>query len=198
MKTKPLKSTALALLPAVLLTLGACSPTIPGEQDTRVKKTDTSTTVVETFKATATVTAIDANTRKLTLTFSDGSRKTVKCGPEVRNFNQIHINDRVNLLVTEEVAVFLDKNAKPGTTGSGVVALAPLGARPGVVMADTVQSTVRITAIDTATRKVTFVTRTGRSETVKASSHIDLTKVKVGDSVTIRQTEAVAISVEKP
>ncbi|MEY3898688.1 MAG: hypothetical protein RLZZ214_4210, partial [Verrucomicrobiota bacterium] len=80
------------------------------------------------FKSTATVTAIDDPNRKLKLTFADGSRKTVKCGPEVRNFNQIHINDRVKLLVTEEVAIFLDKSAKPGATGTGVVALAPLGA----------------------------------------------------------------------
>jgi hypothetical protein len=61
-----------------------------------------------------------------------------------------------------------------------------------------VQATVKITAIDTATRKVTFVTKSGKSETVKASDHIDLNKVKVGDSVTIRQTEAVAVSVDKP
>ena len=116
----------------------------------------------------------------------------------MRNFNQIHINDRVNLLVTEEIAVFLDKGAKPGAMGAEAVALAPLGAKPGVVMADTVQATVKITAINTATRKVTFVTKSGKSDTVKAGDHIDLTKVKVGDSVTIRQTEAVAVSVEKP
>jgi hypothetical protein len=198
MKTKPLKSAAISLLPVALLAISSCSPAIPGEGSTTVKKTDTSTTVVETFKATATVTAIDASTRKLKLTYSDGTRKTVKCGPQVRNFNQIHINDRVNILVTEEVAIFLDKSAKPGATSTGVVGVAPLGAKPGVVMADTVQATVKITAIDTATRKVTFVTKAGESETVKASGHIDLKKIKVGDSVTIRRTEAVAVSVEKP
>ena len=34
--------------------------------------------------------------------------------------------------------------------------------------------------------------------TVKVGDHINLAKVKVGDSVTIRQTEAVAVTVEKP
>ena len=78
------------------------------------------------------------------------------------------------------------------------VALSPLGDKPGVVMADTVQATVKITAIDTATRKVTFTTKDGDSKTLKVGDHINLAKVKVGDSVTIRQTEAVAVTVEKP
>jgi len=197
MKTQTLKS-AVVLLPAAIFALGSCSPSIPGEQNTHMKTTATSTTVVDTFKATATVTAIDANTRKIKLTLSDGKRTTVKCGPEVRNFNQIHIHDRVKVVVTEEIAAYLDKGKAPGVSGDSTVALSPLGAKPGVIMADTVQGTVKITAIDTATRKVTFVNKAGEHKTLKVGDHINLTKVKVGDSVTVRQTEATAISVEKP
>lgn len=198
MKTKPMKIATLALVPAAVLAISSCYTAIPGEQTSSVRKTDTSTTVVETFKAAATVTAIDATTRKLKLTLSDGRRITVKCGPEVRNFSQIHINDHVKVVVTEEIAAYLDKGATPGASGAAVVALAPLGTKPGVVMADTVRGTVKITAIDTSTRKVTFVNSDGKSKTLKVGDHIDLTKVKVGDTVTIRQTEAVAVSVEKP
>lgn len=193
-----MKSAALALMPLALLALSSCTPSIPGEQSTIVNKTSTSTTVVDTFKATATVTGIDATTRKLKLTLSDGKRTTVKCGPEVRNFNQIHINDRVNVVVTEEIAAYLDKGEPVGTSGAAAVALAPRGTKPAVVMADTVRGTVKITSIDTTTRKVSFVNSEGKSKTLKVGEHIDLTKVKVGDSVTIRQTEAVAITVEKP
>jgi hypothetical protein len=198
MKTTQLKSAALALLPAAILAISSCAPTMPGEQSTTIHKTDTSTTVVDTYKATATVSAIDATTRKLKLTLSDGRRTTVKCGPEVRNFPQIHIGDRVNVVITEEIAAYLDKGEPMGVSGASAVALAPLGAKPGVVMADTVQGTVKITAIDTATRKVTFINKAGKSKTLKVGEHINLTKVKVGDSVTLRQTEAVAVTVEKP
>jgi Cu/Ag efflux protein CusF len=194
MKTNPSRSTVLALL----LALASCSPTLPGEHNSTIRKTPTSTTVVDTFKATATVTAIDASSRKLKLTLSDGRHTTVKCGPEVRNFSQIHINDRVKVVVTDELAVYLDKGRKPGASGAGAVALAPLGDKPGIIMADTVRGTVKITAIDPTTRKVTFVNSAGKTKTLKAGDHIDLTKVKVGDSVTMRQTEAVAVSVEKP
>ena len=194
-----MKSVTLGLLPAALLAIASCNPGIPGEQNTTVKKSATGTTVVETFKATATVTSIDSADRELVLTLSNGKRKTVKCGPEVVNFHSIHVHDRVNVTVAEEIAVYLDKG-KPmaGASGSTTVALAPLGAKPGAVMADTVQATVTISAIDTAARKVTFRNKDGNSETIKVGDHIDLTKVKVGDSVTIRKTEAMAILVETP
>ena len=47
------KKAVAGLLPVALLAISSCSPAIPGEGSTTVKKTDTSTTVVETFKATA-------------------------------------------------------------------------------------------------------------------------------------------------
>jgi translation elongation factor P/translation initiation factor 5A len=197
MNTKHFKFAALVLLPAAMFTISSCSST-SGESTTKVHKTGTGTTVVETFKAAGTVTAIDASTRKIKLTMSDGGRTTVKCGPEVRNFSQIHIHDRVNVTVTEQIAAYLDKGRPTGSSGATTIALAPLGAKPGVVVADTVRTTVKIIAIDARTRKVTFENKEGKSATIKVGEHIDLAKVKVGDSVTFRVTEAVAVSVEKP
>lgn len=194
-----MKATFLALLPVALLALSSCSTTIPGEQNTAVKTSGTSTTVVDTFKATATVTSIDRKNRKLSLKFTDGRSKTVKCGPEVVNFPSIDVNDRVIVTVTEETAVYLDKG-KPlaGASAASTVTLAPLGAKPGVLTSDTVEATVKISAIDATARKVTFRTKDGSTDTVKVSDHIDLNKVKVGDSVTIRRTEAMALFVETP
>jgi Cu/Ag efflux protein CusF len=198
MKTISMKSAALAFLPAVMLVTASCSNPVPGELSTTVKKSTTGTTVVDTFKATATVASIDTANRKLTLTLSNGKTKVVKCGPEVVNFHSIQVHDRVRVTMTEELAVYLDKG-KPaaGPSGSAMVALTPLGAKPGVVAADTVQATVKVSAIDTSTRKVTVRTQDGKTEIFKAGEHINLTKVKVGDSVTIRRTEAVGLLVEK-
>ena len=198
MKQHPRHLAALALLPAAIFAVSSCAPTIPTEQSTTVKKSATSTTVVDTVKATATVTGIDAKSRKLKLTLSDGKQTTVTCGPEVRNFNQIHINDRIVVTQTEEIAAYLDKGQPTGSSGEAVATLSPLGSKPGMVMANTERATVKITAIDPKTRKVTFITKEGNSKTLKVGDHINLAKVKVGDNVTIRQTEAVAITVEKP
>jgi hypothetical protein len=144
------------------------------------------------------VTAIDAATRKLTLTLANGKRITVKCGPEVANFKQIHINDLVKVTVTEELAIYLDKGRRMGSSGNTYGALAPIGAKPGGTIADTVQETVRITAIDTKARRVTFLDNNGISQTTNVGEHIDLSKAKVGDSVTISHTQGIAVSVEKP
>lgn len=198
MKTISMKTAALTLLPAAVLVIASCSTPVPGQQSTTVKQTATGTTVVDTFKATATVASIDTANRKLTLTLSNGKTKVVKCGPEIVNFHSIHVHDRVRVTVTEELAVYLDKG-KPvaGASGSALVALTPLGAKPGVVMAGTVKATVKITAIDTSTRKVTVRTQDGVTETLKAGDRIDLNKFKVGDSVSISRTEAMGLLVEK-
>jgi Cu/Ag efflux protein CusF len=197
MKTNHLKLTALALLPAALLTLSSCS-SIPGHASSSVAKTSTSTTYVDTFKAIATVTAIDAATRRVKLTLADGKRVTVKCGPEVVNFSQIRIHDRVVVTLTAELAVYLDKGKAPSAAGAAAIAYAPVGGKPGKAVAEVVQATVRITAIDAKTRVVTYKTKSGAIHTIKAGEHIDFAKVKVGDTVTVRQTESVAVSVAKP
>lgn len=199
MKTNPMKHAALILIPGAFLALNACSPSIPGEQGSTMRKTATSTTAVDTFKSTATVTAIDSSTRKIKVVYANGKRSTIKCGPEIVNFRQIHINDQVKLTVTVETAVYLDKG-KPAAsaTGSTTVALAPLGAKPGAIVADTVQATVKITGIDSSNRTITYRTKAGDSDTIKVGEHIDLTKVKVGDSVTVRASESVALLVETP
>ncbi len=198
MKTNHLKFAALALLPVALLILSACAPTIPGEQTSFTSTSDTSTTFVDTFRATARVSAIDAATRTLKLTLENGKRITVKCGPEVANFNQIHINDVVTVTVTEEMSAYLDKGGRMGRSGETAGELAPIGAKPGGVIADTIQETVKITAIDTKTRKVTFLRPNGISITAKVGNHINLAKAKVGDHVTISHTQGIAVSVEKP
>jgi hypothetical protein len=116
----------------------------------------------------------------------------------VANFKQIHINDLVKVTVTEELAIYLDKGRRMGSSGSSSGALAPIGAKPGGVMADTVQETVRIAAINTKARQVTFRDKDGLLLTTSVGEHIDLSKAKVGDSVTISHTQGIAVSVEKP
>jgi ABC-type Fe3+-hydroxamate transport system substrate-binding protein len=198
MKIKHLKLAALALLPGLLFILSACSTSSPVEQSSAVAKSDTSTTFIDTFKATATVTAIDSATRIVTLTLANGKHITVKCGPGVVNFKQIHVNDLVKVSVTEELAIYLDKGKRMGVSGSSSGAFAAIGAKPGGTMAETVQETVRITAINTKARQVTFRRNDGISLTTNVRDHIDLSKAKVGDSVTISHTQGIAVSVEKP
>lgn len=196
MKKEILNLATLALLPAAFLAFTSCS-TMSGDEESVALETADGAAIVDTFTTSATVTAIDATTRKLTLTIGDDKRATVKCGPEVANFSQIQIHDRVNVTVTEALAVFLGTGTPPSAAGAAAVALAPIGAKPGAMMADTVQMTATVSAIDAKHRKVTLTLPDGTSKKVKVGKMVDLSKVKAGDNVTVQHTEALAVNVEK-
>ena len=201
MKTKLLKFATIAIMPAAMLALTSCSSTPQGEGSTMVaaQKGVPGGVIVETYKVTATVTAVDAASRKVTLTMADGSKTTVKAGPEVVNFDQIQVGDQVKATVAEQLVVFVRKNGEPANDGeAAAVALAPVGAKPGVVMANTVEVTAKVEAIDLGRRKATLRFPDGQSKTFRVRPDVDMTKAKLGDEVVIRTTEAVAITVEKP
>ena len=120
MKTKLLKCAALACLSGALFTMTACSSPNGTEESTAIETAD-GAIAVDTFTTMATVTGIDAARRELTLATSNGRREKYKAGPEVVNFDQIRVGDRVKAVLTEEVAVALGKGAGPiGTSGVGV------------------------------------------------------------------------------
>ena len=149
--------------------------------------------MVDTFKMTATVTGIDAPSRKVTLVTRDGKETTVKCGPEVINFDQIRVGDQLKITATEELAVAMSTaGAPPSDGGAAIVALAPKGARPGGMMANTVQVTAKVTAIDVKHHKATLQFPDGTTHTVAVRPDVDLTQRQVGEEVVIRSTEALA------
>ena len=191
MRNRLMVLVALLVMAAAMFSLASCSR---GEKETVGTRGGA---VVNTYTASATVTGIDAANRKLELTLPDGKRTTVKAGPEVRNFDQIQVNDRLNVTMTEELAVFVGKGAPPMGSGSAV-AVAPIGAKPGAVMADRVQASAKITAIDAKDRKVTFQLEDGNSKVLKVGKKADLSNLKPGDTVTVQYTEALAIAIEKP
>jgi hypothetical protein len=91
------------------------------------------------------------------------------------------------------------KAGEPAPQGdAGLVALAPQGAKPGGLMANTVQITAKVKAIDLKAHKATLEFPDGSSKTFAVRKDVDLTKGKVGDEVVIRATEALAVSVSKP
>ena len=66
----------------------------------------------QTVKVTATITAIDAKTRDITLKGPQGNEVTVTAGPEVKNFAQMKVGDQVNIEYLE--ALTLDSRKAAG------------------------------------------------------------------------------------
>ena len=145
------------------------------------------------------MTGIDAANRKVTLVSPDGKKTTVKRGPEAINFDQTRVGDQLKVTVAEELVVFMATDAPSQSDGAAaLVALAPVGAKPGGLLADTVQVTAKVTAIDLKQHKATLQFPDGTARTVAVRKDVDLTQRKVGEEVVIRTTEALALSVEKP
>ena len=182
-------------LAASLVTACQSGPTVR----TTVEEAPGSLVVVQTVESQATVTAIDATRRTVTLKPKRGETKTFRVGEGAINFQQIRVGDEVRAVLIEETAVNLVSGGAPASVSAGTtVALAPEGERPGVLMANTVETTGTVVAIDGHAHTVTLQFLDGRIQELNVGKNRDLTKVGLGDSVRIQVTEAIAIAVVKP
>ena len=220
MQTKTIHRSALnsigthtvALIVSVLFTFIGCSTTssssteaettaaalAEGSSSVAIKEGVPGGVIVETVDVSAKVTAIDTANRKATLMGPDGEEFTVKAGPEAVNFDQVRLGDMVNVTLTEALAVFLDEAGASAPDGAAaMVALAPKGAQPGGLVAETTQVTGTVKAIDQANRTVTLQFEDGSSAAFPVRDDIDLSSRKVGEKVVFQFTEMIAISVEK-
>ncbi|HWQ91679.1 MAG TPA: hypothetical protein VN673_08405 [Clostridia bacterium] len=155
--------------------------------------------VVETYQTTATVTAIDPAERTLTMVSPNGKKTTFKAGPEVVNFDQIRVGDQVKATLTEQLVVSMGTEGSRQDEGAdSTIQLAPKGAKPGVMVADTVQVTAKVVAIDAKQHTATLQFPDGSTKKVSVRKDVDLTQRRVGEEVVIRATETRALSVEKP
>jgi hypothetical protein len=68
----------------------------------------------ETRVETATVEAIEAGSRTITLKKSDGTYVTTVAGPEVKRFAEIKIGDKVTARYYENLVVRMKPNSEPG------------------------------------------------------------------------------------
>jgi len=192
----------LALLVITIFTLAACAtPPPPAVESgsTAIEEGVVGGVTVNTVEVTAKVTAIDTKNRKATLLLADGEKATVKVPPEAVNFDQVRVGDLIKATLTEQVVVYLDEEGASAPDGYAAgVALAPKGAAPGGVVAEAVQVTATVTAIDQANRTATLRFEDGTVETFPVRDDIDLSQRQVGEKVVFLVTEAVALSVEKP
>lgn len=147
----------------------------------------------------STVQSIDYQTRMITLKAPAGTIKQYQAGRDVVNFGQIQVGDTVNATVIDEVAVFVRNAGAPPSASEGTtVALAPKGAKPGIIIADTDQLTSKIEAVNKKDRTITLEEIAGKPKTLRVASGVNLADLKKGDDVVVQYTRAFALLVEKP
>lgn len=146
------------------------------------------------------VTKIDAATRAVTLKNKDGET-TIIAGPEVKNFAEIKVGDRFDVVYELAVAVELVKVKNPGATGEQVTTstvTAPQGDKPGMITTNTVTAVANVEAIDTTKSTVSLKGPQGNIFTVKVKNPDLMKDIAVNDQVKVVYTEAIAAVVSAP
>jgi Cu/Ag efflux protein CusF len=161
----------------------------------RAQKPVTQTDAVE---VTAKIEAIDKTTRQVTLKDKEGDTETIKCGPEVKRFDELKVGDTVTFRYYESIAYAIRKPGQPSgmPTQTGPTVTRSQGPKPGGTISQQETATVTLKAIDAKVPSVTVVTEDGRTVSFKVEDKKNLKDVKVGDKVEITYTEAFMISVK--
>ena len=154
--------------------------------------------VVSTLEVEATVIAIDQEARTAVLQTPSGATMPITVGPEAINFDQVAVGDMVRAIVTEQLVIQMAaEDSAKGDGASAAAVLAPKGAMPGAIVAETVRMTATVTAIDAEARTATLKFEDGSTKTVSVRPDIDLSQRKVGEKVVFEMSQMVALSVEK-
>lgn len=155
--------------------------------------------VSQTSTVSAVVTAIDHETRVVTVQKDDGESLTFTASEEARNLGQVSVGD-ILLAEYEEtlsIDVMANEGFEPEVMEADVVARAEEGEMPGVAAMEStvITATVEDINVEANTFKLRFVD--GTVNEYVARNPENLKRSKVGDLVVITATTAVALVVEK-
>jgi Cu/Ag efflux protein CusF len=151
---------------------------------------------VQTTKASAVVVGIDKEYRIVTLKTASAKVFEVVAGPEVKNFDQIKLGDKVHVEYVEALSLELKKNGGGVRGGSerSVAASAPAGGQPGAAAGRQVTVLADVVGVNQKTHAVTL-----RGPKGLVDLHVEdpdqLKNIKKGDQVEAIYTEAVAVMV---
>lgn len=153
-------------------------------------------TKTSTARASAVITHLDKNTRKLTLKRPNGQVFDVVAGSEVRNFDQIKVNDSVNIEYIRSLTLDLKK---PGETAaassSDLLARSEPGQKPGGVAATAITIVADVIDVNPANKTITLQGPKGNIVELDVNNPDQFKVVKKGDKVEVTYAEAVAIAV---
>ncbi|MBS1230490.1 MAG: hypothetical protein H6R17_3767 [Proteobacteria bacterium] len=143
------------------------------------------------------ITAIDQESRHLTIKGGGGNELSLVAGPEVKNFAQLKVGDIVTLNAIRSLALELKKGgtaARERVESTETVQAKP-GEKPMAGEATTVRAIADVTAVN---QKTGMVTLRGPERTLdlEVKDKAILKDIAVGDQVEATYVEAIAISVK--
>jgi len=185
------------LLPLITAVLFVTTASFAGEDDAILDRPSFSAS--QTVITSAVVTAINKETRVVTLQQSDDEEITFTAGDEVRNLDQVSVGD---ILVAEYVeTISIEVMANPGmeadAAGAAAMARSEKGDMPGFAAMDATVVTATVEEINLEKNTFKLKQADGTINEYAARNPDNLRRAKVGDLVVTTVTTAVAIAVEK-
>ena len=171
--------TAAALIASAALA-GAQSKTLPGGE-------------LKTLSAT--VEAIEKSTRSVTVRKSDGTDVTFYVPKSMTRFDQLKVGDKINAKYYD-TSVISVQDPTSANIDSAAAKLVPVEGAPAGTMSYQRTITATITALDPKVPSIEFTGPNNWKYSSRVNDKAALSKVKVGDKVTITWTAAVLMSIE--
>jgi hypothetical protein len=188
------------LLLAMILSLGVGAASAGGPPPAADKYAGRPGVVVtDVLEMRAVVESIDTGKRILALKNPQGRSFSLKADKAVKNFQNLKRGDRVRVDFIESIAVSVRRSgAPPQAVETRLVSVAPKGAKPAILLAETIQLPARVEAVDPKAHTLAIREPNGGRKSVTVDrSFKKLNEIRKGDDVILRLTEALAIRIEK-
>ena len=138
---------------------------------------------------------IDRKARTVTFQGPRGRTETLTVPKEAQNFDRVKVGSSFKVRYVEAMAVALQRGATASVSTGRTVQLAPKGGTPGGVVTDTVTLRATVEAIDYASREIALKGPKGKVVALKVADEVEgFADVKVGDSVAVAYTQALALA----
>jgi hypothetical protein len=186
--------TRLAIIVMMAVILSGCTMTT-----TVPEKMAEGIAIGDSVIMTAEVIAIHKADRTVMLLGSEGNVVEIEVGPEARNFDQIKVGDMVRAEYYESVAIYIgEKGTQPDVKEGIVAGRSAKGDKPAGVVIESIDISATVKSINKFKRTIKLIMPDGKVVTRKVDKSIKaFDNLKKGDSIHVRLTEAVAISIEK-
>jgi hypothetical protein len=155
-----------------------------------------SLTVAGSLQAKAVIESINMDTRTVIVKTENGEQKTFVAGPAAQHLDKLAVGNKVTVTIVEACALYLGAQAE-STAGTAEAVLRPEGDTPGGMFVSAGQVTAMVRALDKDARTCELEMPGGEVKALTIREGIDLTRVKVGDSITVETLKTIVIEVKQ-
>lgn len=151
-----------------------------------------------THTLTAKVTALDYQTRMITLKRSDGKTATFRVDDRFPNLDKVKKGDKVDAVYYESSSISVQAPGSAGRSASEAFTSEPPGNAPAATIIKTTTAVSTVLSIDYEKRIATLQDPDGKRVTIHAGPEVKrFHEIRKGDQIVVQVTEALAVSVRK-